>query len=230
MIDRIWQWLLGAEPAELAGEGEWRLGLLADYNNYVKLGLILAFVALVWLTIRSYRREGHAPRAAKAGLAVLRIAALTLVLVVLLRPAIILRFTRTLYSSVVVVLDDSRSMSFTDRYAEDPNTRQALAEKLGIPEPQLAQLSRQELARRVLGGADGPLAKLAKDHPLLMLRFSTDKPGSESYTRLLGEIDATGGDPNAPARLDEMLSRLEARGFETSTPSALRAALERSRG
>ena len=227
MIKQIVTWLLGSDPAELVGEGNWRFGFVASYGNYVNLLLIVLFVAMAYLIIRSYRREGDNPGAVKASLAVIRLVVCLLVLAVLFRPAIVLRFTRTVYSSVVLLIDDSRSMSFTDRY-RDRSAQAALAALMGADEAGLEEVSRTDIVRRVLGRQGGLLEKLAEDHPLMLMRFSTDKQGRESYTRPLGliagpaesaEARTRGRDQkastqptSAPASPQDILARLTSSG------------------
>ena len=238
-MNSVLQWLLGSRAGQVESGGQWRVGFLSEYSNYIHLGLLILAGAMIWLVVRSYRREGSTPRKVKMFLAALRIAVILLILAILLRPAIILRYTRTLYSAVVLLVDDSKSMSFADRYAEDPNTQRQLAELLEPNAADLSALSRRELMTAILAREDGPLAKLAKDHPLIFMRYSTAKPGRESYTRLLGEIDLVSSGQQmdsqelyrqASGQIRQVLSQLEASGFETNSPAALRSALERSRG
>ncbi len=230
---------MGSDPAELVGEGNWRFGFVASYGNYVNLLLIVLFVAMAYLIIRSYRREGDNSTGVKASLATIRLLVCLLVLAVLFRPAIVLRFTRTVYSAVLVLIDDSRSMSFTDRYG-DPNEQAALAALMGTDEAGLEEVSRTDIVRRVLGRQGGLLAKLAEDHPLMLMRFSTDQQGRESYTRPLGRIagpaesaetqsqgqKGTTQPTTAPATPQEILARLTSSGYETNLPAALRDSME----
>jgi hypothetical protein len=228
---------VGVETGDLAEAESWRLGFVAGYNNYISLGLIVVFLLLVGLTIRSYRREGETPRRTKGILAGIRITILLLVLLIAFQPAVVWTITKTLYSAVVVVVDDSKSMSFTDRYGDDPNVRARLMDTLGVSEAELEQIPRSEIARRILTRPDGPLAKLAKDHPLVLLHFSTTQTGTESYTRPMGnEINVvTEEDPDARTRelgegLRQAMEDLSADGFETNLPAALRDAVERNAG
>ncbi len=241
MIDQVVKWLLGSDPAELVGEGNWRFGFVASYGNYVNLLLIVLFMAMAFLVIRSYRREGDTPGSVKASLAVIRLLVCLLVLAVLFRPAIVLRFTRTVYSTVLVLIDDSRSMAFTDRYT-DANEQTALAALMGTDEAGLEGVSRTDIVRKVLGRQGGLLEKLAEDHPLMLMRFSTDKQGQESYTRPLGQIAGVtasvdtrprGQDDNAstqptsaPASPDDILAKLTSSGYETNLPAGLRDSMD----
>lgn len=238
-MNKVLIWLLGSDPTELVGKGNWRFGFVAEYGNYVNLALIAVFLAMVYLIVRSYRREGSNPTGAKAFLSAVRILVCLLILAVLFRPAVVLRFTRTLYSTVLVLIDDSRSMSFPDHYT-DANARQEVADHLGVTTAELEDLPRTDVVRRSLGGRSGVLARLAREHPLALMRFSTDRPGSEAYTRALGHValaaeDDGDGEPNdvpatAPIGVREILGGLTASGYETNIPAALRDAIESALG
>jgi hypothetical protein len=227
-MNRILEWLLGQRPGSLTGDGDWRLDFIAAYDNVVVLALLCVGAAMVYLTIRSYRREGDAPRGAKVVLATLRVVTVLLVLAVLFRPAVVLRSTRTLHSAVVVLLDDSMSMSFRDAYAAQglAERRQRLAKAAGAQPEALESLSRADLVRQVLTRSGGPLERLAAEHPLILMRYSTARPGEEAYTRMLGEVPVGGG--GRP--LAELVGELSASGYETDTAAALRDAVEHVRG
>jgi len=237
MIKQIVTWLLGSDPAELVGEGNWRFGFVAGYGNYVNLLLIVLFLAMVYLIVRSYRREGDNPPGVKASLATIRVLICLLVLSVLFRPAIVQRTAKTVYSSVVLLIDDSRSMSFTDRYG-DANERASLSAIMGADRADLENVSRTDIVRRVLGRQGGLVEKLAENHPLMLMRFSTDKQGREAYTRPLGRLAGPAGiaeaqgqaattqPTSAPATPRDILARLTSSGFETDLPAALRDSME----
>ncbi|MGC9455503.1 MAG: hypothetical protein ACP5HU_11670 [Phycisphaerae bacterium] len=228
-MSNLWQWLLGSPQAVETGQGEWRFGFVAGYDGAVVLALLCVAAAMVYLTIRSYRREGDAPRRAKAVLAVLRVVTVLLVLAVLFRPALVLRTTRTLHSSVVVLLDGSLSMSLSDAYA-DADRRQQLATAVGVRPEELEDLSRAELVRQVLARPGGPLERLADDHPLILMRYSTARPGRESYTRPLGEVPVdAAADENSP-EIAALFAGLHGSGFETDIATAIRDAVEHVRG
>ncbi len=251
-MNQILKWLLGADPSEMVGEGNWHFGFVSQPSQYVVLAVVLlAIPAMLLLIIRSYRREGDRPRGVKAFLAAIRIAVVLLVLVVLLRPAAVLKFTRTLYSSVVVLIDDSNSMGFTDVYA-DAAAKQELAAYLKIDQGELETWSRTRILREALARPGGPLTKLAKDHPIEFRVFST-QPGEDS--RLLDSVlgpeqpgtegepagraggaaagkkadpNASGGQPAPKARpatpeaFQDILAKLRDSGYETNIAAGLR--------
>ncbi len=232
-MNGIIEWLFGGSVGGAGDSSRWRLGFVAEYDNYVILVLLIALAAMIYLTVRTYRREGDAPRGAKAVLAGLRITVILLVATILFRPAIIYRFTKTLYSSLVVLVDDSISMSIADsaRNVKDDGAQEKLAGLLGISPDQVRQMSRAQIARRLLLRDDGAVGALAADHPIVLMRFSTDKPGQDSYTRILERIDS----PELEAekvinRLDEPLAALLADGYETDISAALSQVREMMRG
>jgi len=133
------------------------------------------------------------------------------IFVIFFQPVMILRFTNTLYSSVVVLVDDSLSMSFPDKYLSPSRrsdesddeyrkrteaaaeARKALAEQLGVEIGELRSMSRSDIVRRLLVKRGGPLGKLARDHPLVIMRFSTADQ-TKPYTQKL--LDAPVQDPD----------------------------------
>jgi len=235
-MNRFFEWLLNLKPGELTG-ANWSFRFVAQYNPYVSLLLLCVGAGMVYLTVRSYRREGDAPRKAKVVLATIRIVVIALALAILFRPAVVMQFARTLHSSVVVLIDDSLSMSFKDGYSERKDLQEGLSKTLGVGREEIGRLSRSELLRRALTRNDGTMDRLAKDHPLVLMRFSTTQPGTEPYTRPLGKpttVDEKRESSNAGnqalAELAEALNRLKANGYETDIPTAMRDALEAVQG
>ena len=74
----ILEWLFRIKPGQTAGGESWRVDFIAEYNSYVKLGMLLVLAALTFLVIRSYRREGDASRRVKAILASVRLAVIAM--------------------------------------------------------------------------------------------------------------------------------------------------------
>ncbi len=230
------KWLLGIGPGDEAADS-WRLRFVADYDDYVKLVMVVALAALVFLVVRSYRREGQTSRRGKVILASLRMLVIVLVFLLLLRPAVVLKFTETTYAAVVVLLDDSESMAQVDGYTDGPERARAerVAALLGVEPEAMRKLSRQEIVRRVLDRPSGALAELARDHNLLIMRFSPASSGDESYTERLqvlsavGAGDWAGGEGHLPA-LRDALAGLKARGRTTDLARALAGALQETVG
>ncbi len=232
----IMEWLFGVDMDLASGAKNWRVGFISDYGNYINLALLVAFVAMVYLTIRSYRREGDSPARKKATLAAIRIAAITLLFIIVLRPAIVLNFEHILYRTVVVAIDDSQSMSYKDHYT-DEEVRKNIAGSIGVEPADLEGLSRLQVVTKGLTDGENVLAELARNHRLMLLKFSTDNPGNEPYTRKLDVIDPPGDDEDIEAGMEDIRSRiakamqsLTASGYETNMAEALRDALDRVQG
>jgi hypothetical protein len=235
MIDRITEWLLGLNPDQLIGQ-DWRLGLAGEMDNYLRLGLIALAIGLVMLVIFNYRREGSGRRRMRTALASLRIAAILLILCLLLQPAIIIRIRHTLHSTVVVLLDDSRSMSYADPYTGPSEPiGEALVKATGLDRQALAATSRSELMRRQLLSPASPIAALRRDHPVEVLAFAPGENTNQPYTRLLASLDLLDANPatqptTRPADLARQLETLAASGSQTDLPAAMRNAVDRYRG
>ncbi|MCI0459070.1 MAG: VWA domain-containing protein [Gemmataceae bacterium] len=140
-------------PPPAAGEGaRWHLEFtpyLGDAltNRWLASTLALAAAALV---IGIYWHEGYtAGLAYKLLLAGFRIFLVFLMLTVLL-PQVRLWFERQGWPDLVILIDDSRSMSATDRYqdAEVSEAVSRLAQEAGLTAPQRLQLAQVLLTRR----------------------------------------------------------------------------------
>ncbi len=197
-FDSVWRFLFGADPVSLFGAGDWSFRFIAEYSNYVRLSLGLVFAFMVWLTIRSYRREGEVSKGRKIALATLRIFVLVLLFVIVMKPAIVWKRTRTLYSDVLVLVDDSNSMTLPNDVYDQQQT-QELAEFLGIDPADVAGLTRLDIAKACLTKEDSVLLDLAENHLLKLLAFSTDDPQREPYVRQLGALRLIGDGEEDPA-------------------------------
>lgn len=236
-MNRIWDWLFGMQQEALGGQSEWGFRFVSDYGPYINLLLLAVLAGLVFLTVRSYRREGDAPRRVKAILAGLRIAVIVILVAILFRPAIVLRVIKTLHSSVVVLVDDSQSMSTSDRYGGDSEYQKQLAQSLKLTSSQLEAKSRLQIARELMERKDGAISQLAKDHPLVVMKFSTTQPGKESYTRRIDTVEAMSApgsqdpaDATVPPRFTQAINSLAANGYETNLAEAIRGALDNVQG
>ncbi|MBX7168439.1 MAG: VWA domain-containing protein [Pirellulales bacterium] len=131
-----------------AGEGTvWSLEHswpLAPWLTVLLLAALAAFVVLLYS-----RESGGASRAYRGLLAALRLAALAIVLFMLAE--YFLSLTRTGLPALLVLLDDSASMSIADRYS-DEKLRSTVAERLAGVE--LTEPTRLNLAKSLLLGDD----------------------------------------------------------------------------
>jgi len=236
-MSNAFQRLFGLSAEDAAAGDGWRVTFVAEYGNYVKLAMIAAFALLLYLVVRSYRREGDAPPVAKAFLAGLRLLVIVLAFLVLLRPGLVLSFTETVYPTVAVLLDDSESMSQRDRYAggADAAYGEQVARRLEVAPDTLAELSRLDLVRRFLPDREG-LAGLADTSNLILLRFAPEEspPGDArgvDYVRHLADLPALGTDASprqfreAEGEIRKALAGLSGAGGRTDLAAAVEGAL-----
>ncbi|MBS3733983.1 MAG: hypothetical protein KGY99_03555 [Phycisphaerae bacterium] len=227
-------WLFELDPEALTSSSNWRLAFAGQYPAGVLLALVAGLVVVGYLVVRSYRREGNTPTAAKVILTGLRLGVVAIIVALLFRPALVLEFVRMQYATVAVVLDDSASMGNTDRYnpGRTDDEPRALAEMIGVKAAELDEMPRRELLRRALQRPDGALARLARNQDLVLMRFA---PGEGAdYVRPLGIVPAgarRGGDASVDlTALGEALDALSVEGRRTDLSAAVDGALARTAG
>ncbi len=131
-------------------------------------------VALILLVIL-YREERRLV-ARRAGLILLslRLAAAAALVVALFEPIAARSYVETQRGRVIVAVDVSESMTTTDpgRTAEQNDL---LAKALGLaPGEKPAELTRREVARRLIDGARSPVARLAAEHTIESVAFARE--------------------------------------------------------
>jgi len=198
--------MLGIETGP--GEGTvWSL----EYTWWWAPWVTLLFVAFaVVFVVGVYLRENReTSRAYRMALASIRLALVVLALLMLAQYA--LSFQRTGLPYVVVLVDDSLSMTTVDRYDD------ALREKIAarVERAGLGGLSRWNLARTLLVKRDAALLDAIRTDYKLRLYFVTG--ARSSYTEGLAEL------------VDEVKS-LEPTGEATRLGTAVRAILDDLRG
>jgi hypothetical protein len=210
-------------------------------NFWVLIGIVAVFGLLSWVIVRSYRGEGRTPMKVKMAIAGVRLAVLLVLLFVVLQPALVIRYNRIQTSAVVVLVDDTLSMRWRDRYP-DARERGALAAAAQVADGRLDgedRLMRQELVKGALLRGDGVLAQLAKDHPLAIFRFGVTGKDATSYVEPIGSTDEAipaaakrkggAGDP-ALAMAATALGKLQSDGYNTNLGRAMRELLNRTEG
>ncbi len=230
----IWRWLIGLNRplSDDAGNAwdSWRLDFIADYGNYISLAILASAALLLYIVFRCYRREGNASAKVKRMLTCLRAVVIVLLVAILFQPAIVMHFGKTVYSDVVLLVDDSLSMTRSDA-PRDAGDREKLAAALKLTkgdQAKLDEMSRTEIIRRLLIESD-VLRELNRHHPVVLASFSTDKPSARGYTRILAELPVS---PDSAGRPDvsSFTDQLESSGFETDIASGIRGLLDKRLG
>jgi hypothetical protein len=157
-MNRFWQMLLGIErsPGTLA-RGDSRLEFAAMPKGPGALVLIvgaIVLLALIWRLYRWERRE--LSRRKRIILVTLRAITLLAISIMLLEPVLVSSQRETIPSHLVMVLDDSESMKYSDPYTDDSRAV-ALAADLKLetkdgrtPVQRLRETPRLDLVKTVL--------------------------------------------------------------------------------
>ncbi len=224
--------LLGVDPSKFEGIPLSKLSIrfLGLPQSWWALLVIAALVALVWLTFRTYKREGSsASPAMKNFLAVIRFGAILLVLLGLVQPTLVIDQSKPLRSAALILVDNSLSMGIQDKLA-DEDAAAELAKHLEVAPQQLNQMSRMEILRRILErNRSETLHALAQQYDLKLFTFGDvvqevplrpPRPDNEGTTTV-SPLDE-------PLVID--LKNLRETGQSTNIELALRSAQTQTRG
>src|SRR5271165_5942739 len=121
-MNRIWQLLLGIERSSPGVEtgGDSRFEFAAMPRGTGALVLILGAIVITALLWRLYRWERRELVPAKRALLVgLRVLTLLAAAIMLLEPVLVSSRRETVPSHLMVVVDDSESMKFSDPYTDN---------------------------------------------------------------------------------------------------------------
>jgi hypothetical protein len=201
-MNRFWQYLLGIErssPGVVTG-GDSHLEFAALPRGTAVLLLISGALFLGFLLWRLHRWERRELSPFKRAILVgLRLLTLLAAAIMLIEPVLVSTRRETVPSHLMIVLDDSESMRFSDPYTDnsravDIATRMKLESAGGkSPVDRLRETPRLELVKTVLGSS---LEALARGRELFVYNLeSAAQPGggASARTRKLADIQ-----PNRP--------------------------------
>lgn len=203
-----------------------RLKWLGMPESYVVVFIALGVIAAVWLI---YKLEtGIAGPASKVLLGALRVLIVLVALFVLFEPVVSTELSEVRQSYVLVLIDESLSMSFTDIY-DDPRELSRLCSVLNVSREELCEIRRLDIVKKILAKKDVNLIEdLLEKSSLKVFTFS-------GGIRLFGEGRKGGkflvaaGSENVEAQADPF-STLEAAGSETKLGDSLNEALNFLKG
>ncbi len=219
VLSDLWLKLLGVDTSGIPG------GATTDFvwthapRSWWVFVMVAVVVALLWAVAALYRRELNAcPPRIKMFLAGLRISTLLLLAVVWLGPGLAVSTQRVLEPYVVLLIDESLSMSLKDRYPDDEVAEQvaaALSKRVDEVRDQMPQ--RVVLVDHILNRDDALLVReLAALGKLRVLGFD----GNVQQRQV---IDYDSDNPDAssikPLRTNEPV------GTSTNIAQAVREAL-----
>jgi hypothetical protein len=145
----------GSSPAGAEPQVQWT-NLPASWGVFV---LIAAVLAILWAVYSLYRKEiDTCPLWGKVLLATLRSAAVLLLVVIFLGPALVYLQERTIQPTWILLRDASQSMNTADRY-DDEAAAKIAATALGQSpdEVRKSRPTRVQIVNTVLGRQDGKL-------------------------------------------------------------------------
>ncbi len=169
-----------------------RLLLAGSRLGWFWIAAGLAALVLLWVLYRAERRL--VSRRAGLFLLGLRLLAASALVGALFEPIAARVYRETLRGRVIVAVDISQSMETADP-GRSAVERKALAEALRLgPGEDAASLPRREVARRLIDGPDGAIARLASEHAIEVVAFarttaSADLPTLASALRAAAKPD-----------------------------------------
>jgi Protein of unknown function (DUF1194) len=169
------RWLLGlTHSPEMIEDGSWALRFQAVPEGATAVGYLalvgLVIVGVWWL----YRIEGRTVSPLlRIGMVALRLIVLGCVACMLLELVIVITKKEQVPSQLLVLVDDSESMSLKDPYADqelaDRTARAVSTTEDPLTPETLRDQTRAQLARRAVAGLVGPLAD---ERQVILYRFS----------------------------------------------------------
>jgi len=198
-MNRIWQLLLGIERSSpgVATGGDSRLEFAALPRGTGALTLFLGAIALSALLWRLYRWERRELAPAKRALLVgLRILTLLAAAIMLLEPVLVSSRRETVPSHLMLVIDDSQSMKFSDPYTDNSRAVDIAArlelESAGGKSPvdRLRETPRLDLVKKVLGPKLEALARGRELHVYDLQTAAQPGAGAQARARKLDDIQA----------------------------------------
>lgn len=128
----FWLRILGVDTARIPDGARAEVVFLHAPSSWHALLALAAVGAGIWLVLHLYRKEGGScSRGWRHGLAGLRIASVAVLLLAILGPVLAVSLESTVEPYVLLLLDDSQSMSIRDPYA-DADAAARTARVLGI--------------------------------------------------------------------------------------------------
>ena len=220
-LHRWWENSLGLPVAEPGQVSRWSWIAQVPWPSWLPpvIGWLL-LLGLVLVIAEVYRRDARSLSVRQQAV-LIGLRCLTLSLLLLMLAQVGVSVERTGLPLVVVLLDDSASMSLRDAYSADDD-RQFVATLIGLDSTSgSADAERFDLARRILSREDGRwLRELQRRHRLRIERFSVEAVS-------IGD-DLV--DDKSVRRLIADLERLAPNGDATRPAEAVRQVLNRTRG
>ncbi len=234
-------WLIGVDRGTI-GDADWTIEWRNLPPTWVTVLIVVPVIVLFCAII--YRRENKtAPNASRFFMSIVRMMLILLLFLILSEPVLYMEWQNVKESYVVVLLDDSKSMTLIDKIV-DEKTQLKLAQAVEIAnagdkelkyaqKESLAKLRRIDLlnlalANRMFDPKEGPgrlttVEKLAERYNLRVYAFSDHlEEVSAEFTKEGAERRKAAGEPPAP--------NLEATGESTAIGEMMAQVMNELRG
>ncbi len=235
----VWKWFTGVDEIDLRSGGDTVLRFLQAWPAWVVF--LSALVAVAYVVIIYLRENPETPPVARGFLIFLRSAIILMLLAMIMVPALVLLRNIHVKSSVVVLVDNTESMTMSDG-TESPVTVDASAEagraatvgaviqRAGLTPDQPDEPTRYEAALAALKLDDAAgLRKLASEQQVRLFTFGDD--AAKGTLAQGGPIElANIEDPDQLADGLSKLESLEIKGKHSTPTKALEGVLEKLSG
>lgn len=183
----IVDWLFGIEGIDLGEGGGWQLVFQSDIALWVVFMVIIPLViAFCWVVYR--KEQGFLTKTRRYILVSLRILAVMLLLTLLFEPVFSVERTLKRRGVVLLLVDDSRSMSIKDDQY-DPEVRNALEDLCG---KNPIETTRMDLVRAMFANEKIQfLKKLGEENDVRVCGFSSALKRDIDVAKLMPEGDIT---------------------------------------
>ncbi|MEX0776882.1 MAG: vWA domain-containing protein [Phycisphaeraceae bacterium] len=203
----LWFRLIGLDPARVAPDAETSLVWLNAPRSWGVFVMLAVLAAVVWGVFWLYRHEIQTcPRWARLSLAAIRSAVLLVLAAVLLNPALAIAHRRVIQPIIVLLIDESSSMSNADQYIDDTSARHtaaALAQE--VDALRQGRPKRTDVMRQLLARDDGRLLRELSRHGIVRVMTFASKPEP------VETIPAEGGNTKSEVRSQNQIRRPQQR-------------------
>ncbi len=181
-VNEWWRWILGLDEAQWSGDAQREFVWLHAPGPWTGWLMVLVVSVLVAGVFVMYRREAtHCSRGLRRMLAGLRAGVIVMLAVVWMGPAVGVYQRQVIEPVILVLVDDSASMSVKDRYVVKEGDEAGLmlvssAKGVSAEGGASRLIARREVVQGLLSGEKGLVEQLA-EHGRVQVRLFADRLG-----------------------------------------------------
>ncbi len=235
MTDLLYR-ILGIDPSRIPADAQTDLVWMHAPQSWGIFVLVAGVAAAIWGVFWLYRHEiNTAPPKMRLALAFIRSAVLVILALVLLGPALAISQRRVIQPFIVMLIDDSSSMSNADHYADDASAGVAAAAlNVDVAKVRADRPTRQQIVRHTMSRDDHQLLReLTQKGRVKVVTFSNRLNDLASFdaapvatTGAAQRREADGDNANTNASASLTLPEYDATGPTTNIDRAIRQTLK----